>query len=139
LNADEVTLVRAPGLAVLHKDPEELEAALRGLSVIEPGTEIERERLWELFNVMLRPIVEDATFRYTRKVVGDAFREVALPDSPYRDIQQKLHFPAMLAMWQRYTFGTAAVLGHLEAEAICRRPTSDAGGERSRPRRDRMP
>jgi hypothetical protein len=28
-----------------------------------------------------------------------------------------LQFPAMLMIWQRYTFGTAAVLGHLEAEA----------------------
>ena len=55
--------------------------------------------------------------RYTRKLVGDAFRDIALPDSPYRDIQEKLEFPAMLAIWQRYTFGTAAVLGHLGAEA----------------------
>jgi hypothetical protein len=66
---------------------------------------------------MLRPILDDEPFRYSRKIVGDAFRDVALPDSPFRDIQQQLHFPAMLLMWQRYTFGTAAVLGHLEAEA----------------------
>ncbi len=117
LAPDEIKLVRAPGLAILRNDPEELETTLRGLSVIEPGTVVDRKRLWELFEVMLGPIVVDAPFRYSRKVVGDAFRAVALPDSPYRDIQEKLHFPAMLAMWQRYTFGTSAVLGHLESEA----------------------
>jgi predicted unusual protein kinase regulating ubiquinone biosynthesis (AarF/ABC1/UbiB family) len=117
LTEDEKRLVRAPGLAILHKDPEELETSLRSLGVIEPDVDVDRKRLWELFEVMLRPIVEDAPFRYTRKMVGDAFRDVALPDSPYRDIQSKLHFPGMLVMWQRYTFGTSAVLGHLEAEA----------------------
>ncbi len=117
LEGSEIDLVRAPGLAVLHRDPAELEESLRALDVIEPGVEVNRERLWELFNVMLRPIVDDGPFKYSRKIVGDAFRDVALPDSPYRDIQELLRFPAMLLMWQRYTFGTAAVLGHLEAEA----------------------
>ena len=117
LEGREIDLVRAPGLAVLHEDPAELETSLRALNVIEPGVEVNRDRLWDLFNAMLRPIVQDAQFRYTRKIVGDTFRDVALPDSPYRDIQELLHFPAMLVMWQRYTFGTAAVLGHLEAEA----------------------
>jgi predicted unusual protein kinase regulating ubiquinone biosynthesis (AarF/ABC1/UbiB family) len=117
LQGSEVDLVRAPGLAVLARSPEQLETSLRELNVIEDGTTVERDRLWELFEVMLRPIVEDAPFTYTRKMVGDAFRDVALPDSPYRDIQQMLNFPAMLVLWQRYTFGTAAVMGHLEAEA----------------------
>jgi predicted unusual protein kinase regulating ubiquinone biosynthesis (AarF/ABC1/UbiB family) len=125
LEPDEIKLVRAPGLAMLHKDPAELEASLRSLGVIEDGVEIDGDRLWELFTVMLRPIVDDAPFRYTRKMVGDAFRDVALPDSPYRNIQEKLHFPAMLVMWQRYTFGTAAVLGHLEAEGNWHRITSE--------------
>jgi hypothetical protein len=31
----------------------------------------------------------------------------------------------MLAMWQRYTIGTAAVLGHLEAEANWHRITRE--------------
>jgi predicted unusual protein kinase regulating ubiquinone biosynthesis (AarF/ABC1/UbiB family) len=117
LTPDEIKLVRAPGLAILHKDPDELERSLRDLNVIHEGVEIDQERLWQLFEVMLRPIVEDEPFRYTRKMVGDAFRDVAMPDSPYRDIQEQLHFPGMLVMWQRYTFGTSAVLGHLEAEA----------------------
>jgi predicted unusual protein kinase regulating ubiquinone biosynthesis (AarF/ABC1/UbiB family) len=117
LREDEMRLVRAPGLAMLHGDADGLEASLRELGVIPADTTIDRDRLWELFTVMLRPIVSDAPFRYTRKMVGDTFRDVALPDSRFRDIQQKLRFPAMLAMWQRYTFGTAAVLGHLEAEA----------------------
>jgi predicted unusual protein kinase regulating ubiquinone biosynthesis (AarF/ABC1/UbiB family) len=117
LEGTEIDLVRAPGVAVLHRDPVELERSLRALDVIEPDAQIDRDRLWALFTVMLGSIVDDAPFRYTRKIVGDAFRDVALPDSPYRDIQQQLHFPAMLLMWQRYTFGTAAVLGHLEAEA----------------------
>ena len=117
LEGTEIDLVRAPGRAVLHRDPVELEQSLRALNVIEPDAQIDRDRLWALFTVMLGSIVDDAPFRYTRKIVGDAFRDVALPDSPYRDIQQQLHFPAMLLMWQRYTFGTAAVLGHLEAEA----------------------
>lgn len=117
LEGTEIDLVRAPGLAVLNRDPAELEESLRSLGVLQPGVEIARDRLWDLFTVMLRPIVEDAPFRYSRKIVGDAFRDVALPDSPYRDVQERLRFPAMLLMWQRYTFGTAAVLGHLEAEA----------------------
>jgi predicted unusual protein kinase regulating ubiquinone biosynthesis (AarF/ABC1/UbiB family) len=117
LEGSEISLVRAPGLAVLNRDPTELEASLRAMDIIAPDAEVNRERLWQLFNVMLRPIVDDAPFRYTRKIVGDAFRDVALPDSPYRDVQDILKFPAMLLMWQRYTFGTAAVLGHLEAEA----------------------
>ncbi len=117
LEGSEIDLVRAPGLAVLNADPDELERSLRDLGVIQPGVDVDKARLWELFNVMLRPIVEDGPFRYSRKIVGDAFRDVALPDSPYRDVQEQLQFPAMLIMWQRYTFGTAAVLGHLEAEA----------------------
>lgn len=115
LDPDEHKLVKAPGLAILHHDPDELESSLRDLGVIEPGTVFDRARLWEFFQIMLRPIVEDEPFMYTRKIVGDAFREIAMPDSPHRDIQEKLHFPGMLMMWQRYTFGTSAVLGHLEA------------------------
>jgi predicted unusual protein kinase regulating ubiquinone biosynthesis (AarF/ABC1/UbiB family) len=117
LEPDEKALVRAPGLAILHNDPEELETSLRHLKVIPATQTVDRKRLWEFFEMMLRPIVDDAPFTYTRKLVGDTFRAVALPDSPYRDIQELLEFPAMLAMWQRYTFGTSAVLGHLEAEA----------------------
>jgi predicted unusual protein kinase regulating ubiquinone biosynthesis (AarF/ABC1/UbiB family) len=115
LTPDELSLVRAPGLAILHNDPKQLEASLRQLDVIAPDTTVDLDRLWEFFNVMLRSIVDDAPFTYTRKVVGDAFRDIALPDSPYRELQQHLHFPAMLVMWQRYVFGTSAVLGHLEA------------------------
>jgi predicted unusual protein kinase regulating ubiquinone biosynthesis (AarF/ABC1/UbiB family) len=125
LEPSEKALVRAPGLAILHKDPDELEASLRKLSVIPQGASVDRTRLWEFFEMMLRPIVDDAPFRYTRKMVGDTFRAVALPDSPYRDIQELLEFPAMLAMWQRYTFGTSAVLGHLEAEANWHRIASE--------------
>jgi len=117
LQPDEIALVRAPGLAILHNDPDELETSLRALKVIPADQTVDRNRLWEFFQMMLRPIVDDAPFTYTRKMVGDTFRAVALPDSPYRDIQELLEFPAMLAMWQRYTFGTSAVLGHLEAEA----------------------
>jgi len=117
LEPDEKRLVRAPGLAILHNDPDELEASLRELGVIPTDATVDRKRLWEFFEMMLRPIVADEPFTYTRKMVGDTFRAVALPDSPYRDIQELLEFPAMLAMWQRYTFGTSAVLGHLEAEA----------------------
>lgn len=117
LTPEEMNLVSAPGVAMLHGDPGELEAALRRLGVLSQGSDVDRERLWSFFSVMLRPIVDDAPLRYTRKLVGDAFREVALPDSSFRDMQEKLQFPAMLAIWQRYTFGTAAVLGHLEAEA----------------------
>jgi predicted unusual protein kinase regulating ubiquinone biosynthesis (AarF/ABC1/UbiB family) len=125
LERDEVKIVRAPGLAILHADPDELESSLRGLGVIEAGVTVDRTRLWEFFEMMLAPIVSDATFKYTRKQVGDAFRNVALPDTPYRDIQEHLHFPAMLVMWQRYTFGTSAVLGHLEAEANWHRIASE--------------
>ena len=117
LEPAERDLVRAPGLAILHSDPDELETSLRRLKVIPEGTSVDRTRLWEFFRMMLRPIVDDAPFTYTRKMVGDTFRAVALPDSAYRDIQELLEFPAMLAMWQRYQFGTSAVLGHLEAEA----------------------
>lgn len=117
LSPAEAELIRGPGLAMVHGSPEELESALRALDVLPEDVAVDRERLWSFFCVMLRPITQDAPFRYTRKVVGDAFREVALPDSPYRDMQESLRFPAMLAIWQRYTFGTAAVLGHLEAEA----------------------
>ena len=64
------------------------------------------------------PIVDDAPFRYTRKLIGDIFRDVALPDSSVpRHRRRSSTSPAMLVMWQRYTFGTSAVLGHLEAEA----------------------
>ena len=117
LDPEEIKLVRAPGLAVLNNDPEELEESLRGLNILSGDGSVDRDRLWEFFQVMLRPIVDDGPFRYTRKIVGDAFRDVALPDSRFRDVQDKLQFPAMLVMWQRYTFGTSAVLGHLEAEA----------------------
>lgn len=117
LDPQEMKLVRAPGIAVLNSDPEQLEASLRELNVIGPQTTVDRERLWSFFNVLMRSTVEDAPFTYTRKVVGDAFREIGLPDSPSRDIQSKLNFPAMLMLWQRYIFGTAAVMGHLEAEA----------------------
>src|SRR5205814_1952300 len=85
------------------KIPDELERSLRELTVIPQGAVVDRNRLWEFFTMMLRPIVDDAPFRYTRKMVGDTFRGVALPDSPYRDIQEMLEFPAMLMMWQRYT------------------------------------
>jgi predicted unusual protein kinase regulating ubiquinone biosynthesis (AarF/ABC1/UbiB family) len=125
LEPAERELVRAPGLAILHRDPDELETSLRRLKVIPDGTTVDRARLWEFFQMMLRPIVDDAPFTYTRKIVGDTFRAVALPDSPYRDIQELLEFPAMLAMWQRYQFGTSAVLGHLEAEANWHRIASE--------------
>ncbi len=121
LEPDERQLVRAPGLAMLHEDPLELETSLRSLGVIPAGTTVDRDRLWDFFSMMLRPIVADEPFKYTRKMVGDTFRAVALPDSPYRDIQEMLQFPAMLVMWQRYTFGTSACLGHLEAERNWRR------------------
>jgi predicted unusual protein kinase regulating ubiquinone biosynthesis (AarF/ABC1/UbiB family) len=117
LTPDEVALVRAPGLAILDGDATSLETSLRSMGVIEEGTAIDRHRLWEFFARMLTPIVDNGPFRYSRKLIGDIFRDVALPDGPYRDIQQLFHFPPMLLMWQRYTFGTSAVLGHLEAEA----------------------
>jgi predicted unusual protein kinase regulating ubiquinone biosynthesis (AarF/ABC1/UbiB family) len=117
LDTDERRLVRAPGLAMVHRDPKLLESSLRDLGVIPAGTVVDNERLWAFFCAMLRPIVDNEPFRYTRKIVGDTFRDVALPDSRFRDIQELLQFPAMLMIWQRYTFGTAAVLGHLEAEA----------------------
>jgi predicted unusual protein kinase regulating ubiquinone biosynthesis (AarF/ABC1/UbiB family) len=116
LTSDELSLIQAPSKGVLTGDRTELERSLRALGVIEPGTEVDPERLWGLFQVFLKSIVEDETFIYTRKAVGDAFREIGMPNSPYGDVLNKLNFPAALMLWQRYTFGTAAVLGHLEAE-----------------------
>lgn len=117
LTPDEQQLVKAPGYGLVRKDPELLASSLRELGVIPEGRTVDTERLWEFFCAMIPAIVEDKPYRYTRKAVGDALRAVALPDSPFRDIQELLEFPAMLMIWQRYTFGTAAVLGHLEAEA----------------------
>jgi predicted unusual protein kinase regulating ubiquinone biosynthesis (AarF/ABC1/UbiB family) len=117
LDPHEAELIKGPGRTMLNGDPAELEGALRKLKVIPDAQDVDRDRLWSLFSLMLGPIVDDAPFRYSRSVVGEAFREVALPDSSYRDIQETLEFPAMLAIWQRYTFGTSAVLGHLDAEA----------------------
>ena len=125
LTADEAELLRAPGRSMLEGDAAGIEATMRRLGVIEDGTEVDRDQLSAFFSVMLGPVREDRPVKYTRKLVGDAFRDIALPDSPYRDIQEKLHFPAMLAIWQRYTFGTAAVLGHLEAEANWHRITRE--------------
>jgi predicted unusual protein kinase regulating ubiquinone biosynthesis (AarF/ABC1/UbiB family) len=125
LTPDEATLLRAPGVAMLSGDIAGLEATLKDLGVIPDGVAIERDRLAEFFSVMLGPVSDDVPFRYTRKAVGDAFRQIALPDSPFRDIQEVLKFPAMLAIWQRYTFGTSAVLGHLEAEANWHRITRE--------------
>jgi predicted unusual protein kinase regulating ubiquinone biosynthesis (AarF/ABC1/UbiB family) len=117
LTAEETELLRAPGRAGLNGDPAEIESTFRALGIIADGVVVDRERLNSFFSVMLGPVRENRPVRYTRKLVGDVIRDVALPDSQYRDIQEKLQFPAMLAMWQRYTIGTAAVLGHLEAEA----------------------
>lgn len=117
LTPEEQRLVMAPGLGLVQHDPAVLESSLRDLGVIPAAATVGRQRLWEFFCAMIPAVVEDAPVRYTRKMVGDSFRAVALPDSPFRDIQELLEFPAMLAIWQRYTYGTAAVLGHLEAEA----------------------
>ena len=117
LDPAERETVRAPGVAVVQADVELLDSSLRKLGVIPAGAEIDPKRLWEFFSRMLAPIVDDAPFTYTRSLIGDIFRDVALPDSPYRDVQEKFRFPAMLVMWQRYTFGTSAVLGHLRATA----------------------
>ncbi len=117
LDATERDTVRAPGIAVVQADVDLLDSSLRKLGVIPDGTDIDQKRLWEFFSRMLSPIVDDAPFMYTRSLIGDIFRDVALPDSPYRDIQQNFNLPATLVMWQRYTFGTSAVLGHLEATA----------------------
>jgi predicted unusual protein kinase regulating ubiquinone biosynthesis (AarF/ABC1/UbiB family) len=125
LAPDEAQLLRAPGVAMLSGDIAGLETTLIALGVIPDGVTIDRRRLADFFSIMLGPVRDDVTFRYTRKVVGDAFRQIALPDSPFRDIQEVLQFPAMLAIWQRYTFGTAAVLGHLEAEANWHRITRE--------------
>lgn len=125
LTVDETELLRAPGRAGLSGDSAELERTFRALGIIGDGIEIDRDRLNEFFAVMLGPVREDHPQRYTRKMVGDMIRTVALPDSPFRDIQERLEFPAMLAMWQRYTIGTAAILGHLEAEANWHRITRE--------------
>jgi hypothetical protein len=106
-------------------DASGIETTMRELGVIPPDVTIEPDRLVDFFSVLLGPVREDRPVRYTRKLVGDAFRAIALPDSPYRDVQEKVQFPAMLAIWQRYTFGTAAVLGHLEAEANWHRITRE--------------
>jgi predicted unusual protein kinase regulating ubiquinone biosynthesis (AarF/ABC1/UbiB family) len=125
LDADGRALVRAPGQAILDQDAALLVESLTKLGVIPADGEVDRDRLFELFNRMLRPIAVDEPFRYSRRIVGEIFRDVALPDSPYRDVQSKLQFPAMMAMWQRYTFGTSAVLGHLESEANWHRITKE--------------
>jgi hypothetical protein len=125
LTPDEAELLRAPGRALIEGDAAGIEATMRKLGVIADGTDVDRDKLASFFSVMLGPVRDDRPVRYTRKLVGDAFRDIALPDSPYRDIQEKLQFPAMLAIWQRYTFGTAAVLGHLEAEANWHRITRE--------------
>jgi hypothetical protein len=91
--------------------------ALLALGILPRHASIPTERLWDFFTLMFRSIASDEPLRITRRMVGDAFRQVAMPDSEYRDLQQQLEFPAMLAMFQRYVFGTSAVLGHLEAEA----------------------
>jgi len=117
MTPDEAELLRAPGRAMMSRDAAGIEATMRTLGVLADGVKVEADKLEEFFAIMLGPVRDDRPVRYTRKLVGDAFRAIALPDSPYRDIQEKLQFPAMLAIWQRYTFGTAAVLGHLEAEA----------------------
>jgi predicted unusual protein kinase regulating ubiquinone biosynthesis (AarF/ABC1/UbiB family) len=117
LTPHEQQLVRAPGVAILRNDPALLESSLRDLGLLPEGQEVDNQRLWDFFQMMLSAIAKDEPYRYTRKKVGDTFRAVALPDSPYRDVQEIVDFPAMLVIWQRYTFGTAAVLGHLEAEA----------------------
>jgi predicted unusual protein kinase regulating ubiquinone biosynthesis (AarF/ABC1/UbiB family) len=125
LAPDEAELLRAPGRAMLNGDAAGIEATMRRLGVIANDVEIDPERLASFFSIMLGPVRDDMPVKYTRKLVGDAFRNIALPDSPYRDVQEKLQFPAMLAIWQRYTFGTAAVLGHLEAEANWHRITRE--------------
>jgi predicted unusual protein kinase regulating ubiquinone biosynthesis (AarF/ABC1/UbiB family) len=122
---DEAELLRAPGRAMITGDAAGIEQTMRSLRVLPEGVDVEPQRLREFFEIMLGPVQEDRPVRYTRKLVGDAFRAIAMPDSPYRDIQEKLQFPAMLAIWQRYTFGTAAVLGHLEAEANWHRITRE--------------
>jgi predicted unusual protein kinase regulating ubiquinone biosynthesis (AarF/ABC1/UbiB family) len=125
LTPDERALVRAPGLAILHGDPDELIASLRSLGVIPEGTELDRDKVWEFFTRMLGPVATDGPYRYTREDIAEIFREVAMPNGPYRETQEKFRFPAMLMMWQRYTFGTSAVLGHLEAEANWRAIASE--------------
>jgi predicted unusual protein kinase regulating ubiquinone biosynthesis (AarF/ABC1/UbiB family) len=125
MTQDEAELLRAPGRAMITGDAAGIEETMRTLGVIPDGVEIEPQRLQEFFEIMIGPVKEDRPVRYTRKLVGDAFRAIAMPDSPYRDIQEKVQFPAMLAIWQRYTFGTAAVLGHLEAEANWHRITRE--------------
>jgi predicted unusual protein kinase regulating ubiquinone biosynthesis (AarF/ABC1/UbiB family) len=125
MTQDEAELLRAPGRAMMSGDSAAIEKTMRTLGVLADGVEIDPDRLAAFFSIMLGPTREDHLVRYTRKLVGDAFRDIALPDSPYRDIQEKLEFPAMLAIWQRYIFGTAAVLGHLEAEANWHRITRE--------------
>jgi predicted unusual protein kinase regulating ubiquinone biosynthesis (AarF/ABC1/UbiB family) len=125
MTMDETELLRAPGRAMMTGDAAGIEETMRTLGVLPAGVEVDRDRLASFFEIMLGPVKDDRPVRYTRKLVGDAVRAIAMPDSPYRDIQEKLQFPAMLAIWQRYTFGTAAVLGHLEAEANWHRITRE--------------
>lgn len=117
--------VRGVPQAVLSRDPVSLVAALGDLGVMRDGTSPDSDRLWEFFTIMFGSIAEDEPRRYTRSAVGDAMRQVAMPDSDYSDIQKALDFPASLAIFQRYMFGTSAVLGHFEAEANWHRITRE--------------
>lgn len=112
----EVELIRGPAMAIMQGDRDGLVRALGRLSVMRAPAQNDTARLWEFFSFIFRPIVADELLEYTRRGVGDAVRQVVLPESDYRDVQEAVEFPAMLAIFMRYLLGTSAVLGHLQAE-----------------------
>ena len=117
LEPDELEVLRAPGRALMDRDPDALLRTTRGLGVIGPDVEVDADELFAFYDAIAFATARDEVFRFTRRKVGEMLERMMAPDSAMGKLQQQLELPPMLAIFNRYNLGTYAVLGHLEAEA----------------------
>jgi hypothetical protein len=147
LTPDEHATLCGTIRADLDGDPERILAGFRAMGAVADES-LTADEVWRFVADGAIPLGRDERFRFTRRAVGDELRRTFMPQGEMARIQMKLQYPASSAIFNRYTFGTWAVLGHLEAEAnwhrivrelLCGDPPSTPIGERWGPVRGDVP
>lgn len=108
----------APSLdaIVVHRDPEELVAAMERVGFLGEGHGLAPQQVYDYVSTPYIPYLTD-TFTFTRQFVRDAMATIVDIKGPHAAVIEKLNMPPSFVILDRVVWGISAILGRLEVTA----------------------
>jgi predicted unusual protein kinase regulating ubiquinone biosynthesis (AarF/ABC1/UbiB family) len=108
-------MMRAVDDAVARDDEDGFLRTMRATGFLQPGVQVDEDRLWEWFRLYTRPIIADQPFEFTPEFASEVLRTTTDIRSPYADVLRKLNLPPDYLLLNRIQWGLNSVLGRLGA------------------------